>query len=71
MALSYMYFLDKRKFSSIVIFFSMYSVEVTLSALNAPDVDVDVEGLGDQSGGRKLDFDSGDGTYLSTRLLEA
>ena len=49
----------------------MYSVEVTLSALNAPDVDVDVEGLGDQSGGRKLDFDSGDGTYLSTRLLEA
>ena len=35
------------------------TAEVTLSALNAPDVDVDVEGLGDQSAGRKLDFDSG------------
>ncbi|KAL4220022.1 hypothetical protein ACF0H5_020434 [Mactra antiquata] len=32
--------------------------EVTLSALNAPESDVDIEGLGDTSGGKKLDFDS-------------
>ncbi|XP_005096408.1 chromatin complexes subunit BAP18 [Aplysia californica] len=32
--------------------------EVTLSALNAPEGDVDIEGLGDNSGHKKLDFDS-------------
>ena len=48
-----------------------FIAEVTLSALNAPDVDVDVEGLGDQSSGRKLDFDSGDGTYHSICLLRS
>lgn len=33
--------------------------EVTLSALNAPDMDVDIMGLGDQGSVKKLDFDSG------------
>ena len=33
--------------------------EVTLSALNAPESDVDIEGLGDAGGSKKLDFDSG------------
>ncbi len=38
----------------------MYVVEVTLSALNAPEGDVDIEGLSDQSNVKaKLDFDSG------------
>ncbi|KAL3847675.1 hypothetical protein ACJMK2_018574 [Sinanodonta woodiana] len=32
--------------------------EVTLSALNAPEGDVDIEGLGDGSASKKLDFDS-------------
>lgn len=32
--------------------------EVTLSALNAPESDVDIEGLGDAGGARKIDFDS-------------
>ncbi|KAH9512681.1 Chromatin complexes subunit bap18 [Bulinus truncatus] len=32
--------------------------EVTLSALNAPEGDVDIEGLGDSSSHKKLDFDS-------------
>ncbi|KAK3589675.1 hypothetical protein CHS0354_015181 [Potamilus streckersoni] len=32
--------------------------EVTLSALNAPEGDVDIEGLGDASASKKLDFDS-------------
>ncbi|KAK7089929.1 chromatin complexes subunit BAP18-like isoform X1 [Littorina saxatilis] len=32
--------------------------EVTLSALNAPEGDVDIEGLGDSSTSKKLDFDS-------------
>ncbi|XP_025080258.1 chromatin complexes subunit BAP18-like isoform X1 [Pomacea canaliculata] len=32
--------------------------EVTLSALNAPEGDVDIEGLGDSSASKKLDFDS-------------
>lgn len=32
--------------------------EVTLSALNAPEVDVDIEALGDQPSGKKLEFDS-------------
>jgi len=32
--------------------------EVTLSALNAPEGDVDIEGLGDNSANKKLDFDS-------------
>ena len=34
------------------------SSEVTLSALNAPEGDVDIEGLGDQSSVKKLEFDS-------------
>lgn len=34
--------------------------EVTLSALNAPEGDVDIEGLGDGGGHKKLDFDSGE-----------
>ena len=33
--------------------------EVTLSALNAPESDVDIEGLGDGGASKKLDFDSG------------
>ena len=33
--------------------------EVTLSALNAPENDVDIEGLGDGGASKKLDFDSG------------
>ncbi|XP_076453939.1 BPTF-associated chromatin complex component 1-like isoform X2 [Babylonia areolata] len=32
--------------------------EVTLSALNAPEGDVDIEGLGESSATKKLDFDS-------------
>uniref|UniRef100_A0A0B6ZR63 Myb-like domain-containing protein n=1 Tax=Arion vulgaris TaxID=1028688 RepID=A0A0B6ZR63_9EUPU len=32
--------------------------EVTLSALNAPEGDVDIEGLGDSNAHKKLDFDS-------------
>ncbi|XP_046564432.1 chromatin complexes subunit BAP18-like [Haliotis rubra] len=32
--------------------------DVTLSALNAPESDVDIEGLGDGSASKKLDFDS-------------
>ncbi|XP_052215973.1 chromatin complexes subunit BAP18-like isoform X2 [Dreissena polymorpha] len=32
--------------------------EVTLSALNAPESDVDIEGLGDTGTSKKLDFDS-------------
>ncbi|XP_060563350.1 chromatin complexes subunit BAP18-like isoform X1 [Ruditapes philippinarum] len=32
--------------------------EVTLSALNAPESDVDIEGLGEAGGSKKLDFDS-------------
>ncbi|XP_052782503.1 chromatin complexes subunit BAP18-like isoform X2 [Mya arenaria] len=32
--------------------------EVTLSALNAPESDVDIEGLGDAGTSKKLDFDS-------------
>ncbi|BFZ00737.1 hypothetical protein BsWGS_03776 [Bradybaena similaris] len=32
--------------------------EVTLSALNAPEGDVDIEGLGDSNTHKKLDFDS-------------
>ncbi|KAL8582915.1 hypothetical protein ACOMHN_057068 [Nucella lapillus] len=32
--------------------------EVTLSALNAPEGDVDIEGLGESSTTKKLDFDS-------------
>lgn len=32
---------------------------MTLSALNAPESDVDIEGLGDAGGSKKLDFDSG------------
>ncbi|GAB1609919.1 chromatin complexes subunit BAP18-like isoform X1 [Argonauta hians] len=35
------------------------SAEVTLSALNAPESDVDIEGLGDNSASKKLEFDSG------------
>ena len=33
--------------------------EVTLSALNAPEGDVDIEGLGESGANKKLDFDSG------------
>lgn len=32
---------------------------MTLSALNAPEGDVDIEGLGDSNTHKKLDFDSG------------
>lgn len=32
--------------------------EVTLSALNAPEGDVDIEGLGESGANKKLDFDS-------------
>ena len=32
---------------------------MTLSALNAPEGDVDIEGLGDSGTSKKLDFDSG------------
>ena len=31
-----------------------------MSALNAPEGDVDIEGLGDSSATKKLDFDSGE-----------
>ncbi|XP_052782505.1 chromatin complexes subunit BAP18-like isoform X3 [Mya arenaria] len=41
--------------------------EVTLSALNAPESDVDIEGLGDAGTSKKLDFDSGE--YLDSSLL--
>ena len=37
----------------------IFIVEVTLSALNAPESDVDIEGLGEGSASKKLDFDSG------------
>lgn len=39
--------------------FFIYIAEVTLSALNAPESDVDIEGLGDAGASKKLDFDSG------------
>ena len=32
---------------------------MTLSALNAPDADVDIEGLSEQSSVKRLEFDSG------------
>ncbi|WAR28841.1 BAP18-like protein [Mya arenaria] len=41
--------------------------QVTLSALNAPESDVDIEGLGDAGTSKKLDFDSGE--YLDSSLL--
>jgi len=40
--------------------------EVTLSALNAPESDVDIEGLGEASASKKLDFDSGKGFLTLT-----
>ncbi|KAL8574499.1 hypothetical protein ACOMHN_060169 [Nucella lapillus] len=33
-------------------------LNVTLSALNAPEGDVDIEGLGESSATKRLDFDS-------------
>ena len=50
------YFSYKTAWSKICFVFS----EVTLSALNAPEGDVDIEGLGEShSATKKLDFDSG------------
>ena len=45
---------------NVIIIIIIIFTEVTLSALNAPEGDVDIEGLGDSSASKKLDFDSGE-----------
>ena len=47
---------------------TFFITEVTLSALNAPESDVDIEGLGDTGASKKLDFDSGIYNRASTSL---
>ena len=42
---------------------------MTLSALNAPEVDVDIMGLGDQSSVKKLEFDSGEINRVASESL--
>ena len=42
---------------------------MTLSALNAPEVDVDIMGLGDQAAVKKLDFDSGRSWRNNTNIM--
>ncbi|GFS15774.1 chromatin complexes subunit BAP18-like [Elysia marginata] len=43
------------------------STEVTLSALNAPEGDVDIEGLSESGANKKLDFDSDNQQQKSRR----
>lgn len=44
--------------------------EVTLSALNAPEGDVDIESLGEQTTVKKLEFDSGQSTVQAFASMD-